>query len=325
MESIRHNRIVAIDILKVFAVLAVLNSHMEICYDNYKYLSTGGAIGDALFFFCSGFMLFRSNVLRFDNFIKKKIARIYPTVFVIALVTCLFFNNNQSIEWILRTGGGWFVNCIMVYFALMWIIQKFFIKKLSIVSIVLAIIIISTYYPFFNADSSLSIYGNTYYKWIFFFAFMLQGAIIGMNIEKYKYTKKSLPLTLICIVAWYGILLANQKLGLFSEYIYISLIPLLGITYFGYKFCCAPYWSKIYNTNIGGQILYITGNLCLECYLIQFYIFTDALNFIFPLNIPLMMLIVLIVSYIINFMTNVLLQTLQKGNYEWNKTFLMRR
>lgn len=325
MELIRKNRIVAIDILKVFAVLAVLNSHMEACYGDYKYLSTGGAIGDALFFFCSGFMLFRSKVLRFDNFVKKKITRIYPTVFVIALVTCIFFNNNQNIERILLNGGGWFVNCIMIYFIIMWFIQKFLLNRLGIVCGVLAIIIIVTYYPFLNSEPGFSIYGNTYYKWIFFFVFMLQGAIIGMNIDKYKYSKKSLPIMILCIVSWYGILLTNQKSGCFSEYIYISLIPLLGITYYGYKFCCAPFWSKIYNTNIVGQILYIAGNLCLECYLIQFYLFTDYFNFIFPLNIPLMMLVVLIVSYVINFMTNVLLQTLQKGNYEWNKTFLMRR
>lgn len=50
-------RIVSIDVLKVIAVFMVLNSHMEICYGKYAILATGGAIGDALFFFCSGFTL----------------------------------------------------------------------------------------------------------------------------------------------------------------------------------------------------------------------------------------------------------------------------
>ena len=52
-----NDRIIAIDILKVFAVLLVINSHMEVCYHPYEMLATGGAIGDALFFFCSGFTL----------------------------------------------------------------------------------------------------------------------------------------------------------------------------------------------------------------------------------------------------------------------------
>lgn len=51
------NRIISIDILKVFAVFLVMNSHMELCYGEYGFLATGGAIGDALFFFCSGFTL----------------------------------------------------------------------------------------------------------------------------------------------------------------------------------------------------------------------------------------------------------------------------
>ena len=53
-----QSRVPAIDILKFFAVFLVMNSHMEICYPKFQFLATGGAIGDALFFFASGFTLF---------------------------------------------------------------------------------------------------------------------------------------------------------------------------------------------------------------------------------------------------------------------------
>lgn len=49
-----RSRNLSIDILKFFAVLLITNSHMEKVYADYGALSTGGAIGDALFFFCSG-------------------------------------------------------------------------------------------------------------------------------------------------------------------------------------------------------------------------------------------------------------------------------
>ena len=49
----------SIDILKFFAALLITNSHMGMLYpDSLVKLSTGGAIGDVLFFFCSGFTLF---------------------------------------------------------------------------------------------------------------------------------------------------------------------------------------------------------------------------------------------------------------------------
>lgn len=119
-------RIISIDILKVMAVLCVLNSHMEICYGNYSFLATGGAIGDALFFFCSGFMLFRGKSLRFDNFIKRRISRIYPTVFIVAIVGTLLFGKSDNIVSIILYGGGWFVSCIMIYYALIWLVKAVF-------------------------------------------------------------------------------------------------------------------------------------------------------------------------------------------------------
>lgn len=51
-------RDVAIDFVKIIATLLVLNSHMGICYGHYSILATGGGLGDALFFFVSGFTLF---------------------------------------------------------------------------------------------------------------------------------------------------------------------------------------------------------------------------------------------------------------------------
>ena len=66
-------RNLSIDILKVIAVFMVLNSHMEICYGKYGVLATGGAIGDALFFFCSGFTILMKGVGSFPNYYKKRI------------------------------------------------------------------------------------------------------------------------------------------------------------------------------------------------------------------------------------------------------------
>lgn len=51
-------RDLSIDMLKFIAVIAITNSHMELLYGKYSVLATGGAIGDVLFFFASGFTLF---------------------------------------------------------------------------------------------------------------------------------------------------------------------------------------------------------------------------------------------------------------------------
>ena len=62
-------RDISIDILKFIAAIVITNSHMELLYGKYSLLATGGAIGDVLFFFSSGFTLFLGCVERFDNLI----------------------------------------------------------------------------------------------------------------------------------------------------------------------------------------------------------------------------------------------------------------
>lgn len=66
----------SLELLKFVAVIIVLNSHMDPIYGKYGFLSTGGAIGDALFFFVSGFTIFLGRFGRFDNWYKRRIKRI---------------------------------------------------------------------------------------------------------------------------------------------------------------------------------------------------------------------------------------------------------
>lgn len=97
-------RNISIDILKCFAAILITNSHMGILYGNYSVLAMGGAIGDSLFFFCSGFTLFLGRMGGFDNWYKRRINRIYPTIFAWAILTSFFFNNHNDIKDVLLRG-----------------------------------------------------------------------------------------------------------------------------------------------------------------------------------------------------------------------------
>lgn len=95
----------SIDILKCLAALMITNSHMELLYGDYSMLATGGAIGDVLFFFCSGYTLFLGRNARFDNWYKRRINRIYPTVFAWALVAAVVFGRDMNMYEIITIGG----------------------------------------------------------------------------------------------------------------------------------------------------------------------------------------------------------------------------
>lgn len=83
-------RDISVDIIKFLAVFLIINSHADVCYPKYSMLATGGAIGDALFLFCSGYTLFWGGIKRFDNWYKRRINRIYPSVIACLIVKMWF-------------------------------------------------------------------------------------------------------------------------------------------------------------------------------------------------------------------------------------------
>ncbi len=116
MATIKRN--VSIDILKFLAVLLITNSHFDIMYAHFDRLATGGAFGDALFFFCSGFTLFLGRMGRFDNWYKRRIGRIYPSVFGWTIVASFCFCSTNSMRTTILRGGGGYITPIMFKYLL---------------------------------------------------------------------------------------------------------------------------------------------------------------------------------------------------------------
>lgn len=95
----------SLELLKFLAVLLVFNSHCDPLYGRYAALATGGAIGDALFFFASGFTLFLGRFARFDNWYKRRIKRIYPSLIAWAFILSVAGVFQMTVCQLV-TGGG---------------------------------------------------------------------------------------------------------------------------------------------------------------------------------------------------------------------------
>ena len=62
----------AIDILKFLAVVLILNSHFDKIYlPPFDKLATGGTIGDAMFFLCSGFTMLLGGGQKFCKLLQE--------------------------------------------------------------------------------------------------------------------------------------------------------------------------------------------------------------------------------------------------------------
>lgn len=314
-NSIQRN--IAIDILKFIAVFMVMNSHMAICYPKYQFLSTGGAIGDALFFFASGFTLFLGKKMRFDNWYKRRINRIYPSIIATAIIVYVAFGFQENIGDILIGKRYWFIGCILIYYVLLYPIKIFHDGMYAYHALMLGgIFCVIVYFCFFN--NGMPFYGGGKFRWFAYFLLMLQGAIMGRQSDKYKYKHLHLWLLLFSIGMWYVIFFVwkNSCLLLFS------FIPLFGVTRYLYLVCNAPFFRSLYSNKYVGKLLFIVSQLCLEVYLIQKFIFTEAMNHLFPLNILIIMLCVIFVAYLVKILSNFISQTFRTEPYEWNELFL---
>lgn len=114
-------------------------------------------------------------------------------------------------------------------------------------------------------------------------------------------------------------------MGKGNDLVLLSYIPLIIICILAYQIGKAKWVENLFNRKIGGNILFIIGNLCLESYMIQKFIFTDALNSIFPLNIPLTMIAVLMSAYAVHILSGIVSQVFDSKAFNVSSLFLYKK
>lgn len=316
---VSNKRNVAIDILKFMAVFLVMNSHMELCYPKYQFLATGGAIGDALFFFASGFTLFLGRDLRFDAWYKRRISRIYPSIIACAIVAYVVWRFEENIGDILIGKRYWFIGCILIYYVFLYPLKK--IKSTKLINwVFLGWLGVSIVAFFVVWKAAASPWQNGIFRNLIFFVFMLQGAIMGRKAELFVFKWWHIPLLLFSAAIWFLLV----HIGTGKSLIILSIFPLLCFTYSLYCLCNAKVLSKLYSTSMGG-VIFIISQLCLEVYLIQKFVFTDAYNGFFPLNVPVIMLVVILAAYCVKVLAELLSQTFKTEPYNWKRVLLWYR
>ena len=320
-------RDIAIDIVKFLAVLFIINSHADLMYPRMKMLATGGAIGDCLFLFCSGFTLLMGVNIgggNFCNYYKRRINRIYPSVFSAVVFVHLLRGDSQILFQQLL--GGEFIIAIMAYYVLLYFISKYVREHVPLMMVLTAVVSVLVYifwFPYKYEVSSKGLYGiTTAYRWIPYFGAMLLGAYVGTKRKELHYhTEWDFMKLMFCLAVFYGFQYAAKTYRPVAPYQVITLLPLMGIVFYFYKCCHAEWLTKLYQTKRGNRMIMFVGGLCLESYLIQYSLFTDKMNGIWPLNLLLIVLLILFCSYLVRCAARLFAQTFRTEDYEWGKVF----
>ena len=222
--------------------------------------------------------------------------------------------------------GGEFIIAIMVYYVLLYYIKEYSREKVPLLLVGVAIISLLIYvlwFPYKYEVSLKGIYGiTTQYRWIPYFAAMLIGAYVGMKRKELSYRPwLDFIKLIICVTVFYGIQFGAKIYRPLAPWQVVTLFPLMGITIYFYKCCNCNWLKRIYQSKWGNAVIMIVGGLCLESYLIQQTLFTDAMNHIWPLNLVIIVFVILFCSYVVRCMARWFAQTFRTEDYEWKKIF----
>ena len=319
-----QKRFYFIDILKFFAIVLIINSHMEPAYGNYSYLASGGAIGLALFFFCSGFTLNIIGGGGFFKYYKRRIQRIYPSIFAIVLAESILFGKKFYLLDILLYGGGWFISSIMIMYIALYFIGRY--CQVGLIKICILYYIFVLLMPlFFKFEESNFFFNGAANVWARFqyFIYMLFGFLARYYIDKIQHVKVSkiwlFVFSVISPCSFYAFLIVINHYPVLLKYSICGTLPLIA-TLLSWTLLSASidmgvnkWFIRLYKC-----IKFISA-LSLEAYLCQGWMITDKLNYLFPCNILMIFIAIIAVSYVLKIVSNLFAQTFSNESYNFFK------
>ena len=296
-----------ISFLRFIAMLLITNSHFGGLYpEGLSGLATGGTIGNALFMFCSGYTLYfslmklkKTEVLKpkirmFSDWYLKRILRIFPSVWIFRVFQILALG--VSFQWsMLYLPGYWFLNAIIVFYMLFYIVIKNFNTRLPSVFVILFICFLILFFiqPNYSTEFIIEKTGHPYkIHWFYYFAIMLFGAYIAKNKELYFEKHKFGWFKLLLFVGAYycvkGLLIHFE---LFS---FQFIVPFLLFPVMKYFVAVSNDITNLKNYKRFEKSIVFLSNITLDVYISQFFIISYMNKMQFPVGFILAWLLIFI-------------------------------
>lgn len=325
-----------LDFLKVLAAIFITNSHFIPLYkDISPSLATFGVHGNALFFFVSGFVLmmgFEKKQDLFVNWYKKRIQRLWPSVFLWSIIAAIIWKDPITWKNLLIANNYWFLQCIAIYYILFYIFGNLNISimgggKICVQKILFMFsIAASLLYFYFMPKATGSIF-HTNLHFVCHFSIMIMGGMTYLYKDKIKI--KSLWKDCLWAIFWFVLYFIILYIGKgkqdYKYYVQIvGLLPLHLFIFYAYKTASYHWCTTLFQSSRWQRILTTIASLTLEIYIVQFHIITDKFNRLFPLNTVIVFIFICITAYCLRVMTSLFLQFLSSAPFEFKNAIKIK-
>lgn len=260
------------------ATVLITLSHLDPFVPDPR-ITTGGAIGNSLFFFLSGYGLAMSlNATGSDAslpsllaYLRKRLLRLYPAVLIVA--GAMLVAGRIDITGIadfaavfLWPTPFWFISAVVVFY-----IPVFYLARLKPAGIAMAMALLVIPYIFFYSQLDLSkfvVEGRDYFKWINYFGITLLGCLVA----RLKLTPRFSVFTVAGLLVSLLLFLVSKltvfkyDVGYMQFLFHVWMYPII---YFSFQvFSSETVLQKIRATPVFPAIALLAG-LTLEIYLTQ--------------------------------------------------------
>lgn len=305
-------RYALLDVLRVLAILLVLNSHFDPLYP-IPALATGGAAGNGLFFALSGYCLtMRSGFLRHMG---RRALRLYPGVWI-AFIAQLIIGGKavtgvgDAFTQLIWPTAFWFVGAILLFDALLYGLEKLdFTRHFGLFTLLMAALYFAAYLlivdkSVWSVEEAGLATPQQAFKLIYCFYIYAMG---------YALKKRGLPAWTKGRTAW--IFLAAAGLFVFSFAFklvlnrfpatmplqFLTQLAIVGFT-FGAIVCALSWedgWTRLSAPWLRRAIAAFAA-VSLEMYLVQFPIISMGKALPFPANVALVVPLTMLFAFLLH-------------------------
>lgn len=305
-----------ITLMKVLATFFITWFHFKWSVpERLAPLFIGGAIGNSLFFYASGYLLKFKEEKFYGEWFLKKLIRLLPSLWVFYIVTIFLFPDKVSVEWynFFYPTTFWFVNSIVCFFLVSYLLKGYITvtesnrggqfevnRNIFLIALIIGIVYVVNYV--FNVDHSQIVLDEGGLKCWFYFFFFFWGYYDKLNSKIFKGNWISV-LGFMCSIVLFFI---YKKIGgrydsmVWAQVVFVPLL-LSGIVYFSRYM--VNFMMRIPVSEKCKYVLSKISSLTLDIYIVQVFLINMLMPTMpFPINVIIIFIVILLASYVNNYL-----------------------
>lgn len=307
----------SIDAIKALAIVLVTNSHLSAFYPTQA-MATGGLLGNALFFFCSGYAITLSLQKRPDSFLPwylRRLKRIYFQLWIVSAILLLTGTISITgfaslIETVLAPDRYWFLPAIAALYPACYLLIRQNSRRANLGAFAAACLLYAILYfstvDFHKWDAE----NHVVLKSTFYFAVMVASIHFAQHVADRPSRSSGGIALLTSTLGFFGLLAVLKITERYEFQFGAQIVAMLWTLCIFRTFRYPPFeiWLSAHLRNV----IRLLSSLTLQIYLVQVpvveYFRVEKLPF--PINLVIFAMVVLGLAWLLNKVSNFLFDRL---------------